>query len=87
MLRITIPKHDAVIRFEKRVVDRVLVRVRAAVGHGAMEDNAPRWFGPAGMGPTGPSARTQAPYFFFFFAAFFFAIVSPPSRSARVVRC
>jgi len=38
------------------------------------------------MGPTGPSAGTQAPYFFFFFAAFFFAIVSPPSRSARVVR-
>jgi hypothetical protein len=52
-----------------------------------MEDNAPRWFGPAGMGPTGPSAGTQAPYFFFFFAAFFFAIVSPPSRFARVVRC
>ena len=49
--------------------------------------NLLRWFGPAGMGPTGPSAETQAPYFFFFFAAFFFAIVSPPSRSARVVRC
>jgi hypothetical protein len=49
-------------------------------------DDALRWFGPAGMGPTGPSAVTQAPYFFFFLAAFFFAIVSPPSRSARVVR-
>lgn len=54
---------------------------------GVRERNVLRWFGPAGMGPTGPSARTQAPYFFFFFAAFFFAIVSPPSRSARVVRC
>jgi len=38
-----------------------------------------RWFGPAGMGPTGPSAE-GAPYFFFFLAAFFFAMMSPPSR-------
>ena len=54
--------------------------VRAAMTHGCVEELR-RWIGPAGMGPTGPSAR-RAPYFFFFLAAFFFfAILSPPSRT------
>src|SRR4029077_15889516 len=64
-------------------------RVGASVGHGVGSrwGRARRWNGPAGMGPTGPSATSGALLLLFLLRGLLLRhVMSPPSRSPRVTR-